>query len=165
MTPGCPRTTTAAVVAHHLLCAHTYSMIELGAGHAYSTAAPADFFARWIDHEGWSEWSPDSEWVTFKGPVQLGAKGVLKPKGAPRVKFTISALENDRRYADTSVFPGARLVFDHTAAEAGGRTELRARVTVAGPLAGLWAKILSKGFRHSVQADLDRLVTLVEAQR
>lgn len=140
-------------------------MIELGGGNATSTALPANFFARWIDHNGWPEWSPDTEWVTLDGPVQLGARGVLKPKGGPKVKFFISALSEDHQYADTSVFPGARLLFDHTAIRKGDRTELRARVTLAGPLARVWALILGKGFKDSVQADLDRLVRIVESER
>jgi hypothetical protein len=140
-------------------------MIEIGVGHGSSTEPPARFFARWIDHESWTEWSPDTEWVRLDGPARLGAKGRLKPAGGPRVAFTISAFEQDRRYADTSTFPGARLVFDHTVTAAGDRTELAARVTVTGPLARLWAAILGKGFRKSVQADLDRLIALVEEER
>ena len=36
-------------------------------------------------------------------------------------------------------------------------------VTMAGPLARIWAKLLGGGFRKTVQPDLDRLVALVEA--
>ena len=34
---------------------------------------------------------------------------------------------------------------------------------MTGPLAWLWAKVMGGGFRESCQADLDRLVALVEA--
>jgi hypothetical protein len=138
-------------------------MIELGSGHATSTAPPPAFFARWIDHDGWRAWSPDTEWARLDGPVRLGARGVLKPRGGPKVTFTISALEPDHRYTDTSVFPGARLVFEHTVVGVGDHTEVRALVTLTGPLSRVWAAILGKGFRESVQADLDRLVLMVEA--
>lgn len=126
-------------------------------------ASPEAFFARWVDCNGWPEWSPDTEWVRLEGPVQLGARGVLKPKGGPKVKFFISALSKNHQYADTSVFPGARLVFDHTVTREGDRTKLQARVTLAGPLARVWALILGTGFKVSVQADLDRLVRIVES--
>ena len=138
-------------------------MIVLGSGNATSTASPGAFFSRWVDHDGWPQWSPDTEWVRLDGPVQLGARGVLKPKGGPKVKFFISALSEDHQYADTSVFPGARLIFDHTAIHDGDRTELRAQVTLTGALARVWALILDKGFKDSVQADLDRLVRIVES--
>ncbi|WP_211195838.1 SRPBCC family protein [Agromyces sp. H66] len=138
-------------------------MRTLATGSATSTASADGFFARWIDHDTWSEWSPDTEWARVEGPVATGARGVLKPKGGPRTRFTVSACTPGREYTDTARFPGARLVFQHTAEAVGGETVLRVLVTVDGRLAPLWAAILGGGFRDSVQADLDRLVALVEA--
>lgn len=136
----------------------------LGTGTARSTAPAAAYFAKWIDHEGWPAWSPDTEWARVDGEVVTGATGVLKPKGGPKTRFTISACVPDREYTDTAGFPGARLVFRHTAEPADGATELRVHVTLDGPMAPLWAALLGRGFRDSVQADLDRLVAIVEAE-
>lgn len=36
---------------------------SLAAAQAKSTAPPARFFDRWVDHDTWSEWSPDIELV------------------------------------------------------------------------------------------------------
>ncbi len=137
-------------------------MIELGLGHAISTASPDAYFARWIDHDTWPAWSPDTEWVRVDGPVQVGTRGVLKPKGAPKVKFIISACSPGREYTDTTLLPGARLVFQHTVEPAASGTELRVQITMRGPLTFLWSKIMGAGFRESAQADLDRLVRMVE---
>jgi hypothetical protein len=138
-------------------------MIEITSAHARSRVTPEQFFARWIDHATWPDWSPDTEWVHLDAPPALGVSGELKPKGGPKTRFEISAFQPGREYTDTSFFPGARLVFQHLAARSGTETELVVRVTLSGPLARLWAGILGKGFRESAQADLDRLVTLVEA--
>jgi hypothetical protein len=137
-------------------------MIELGRGAATSTGSPAAYFARWIEHDTWPTWSPDTEWVRVKGPTAVGTRGVLKPRGGPRVKFAISACTSDREYTDTSSLPGARLVFQHTVEPSGQGCDLRVLVTMEGPLAFVWAKIMGAGFRDSAQADLDRLVRLVE---
>lgn len=99
------------------------------------------------------------------GPVAVGTRGVLKPKGAPKVKFVISACTADREYTDTSLLPGARLIFQHTVAPAGAGSQLHVRITMTGLLSVLWAKIMGGGFRDSAQADLDRLVELVERQQ
>ena len=139
-------------------------MINLGTASATSSAPAAGFFARWIDHDSWGEWSPDTEWVRLDGPVALGATGVIKPTGGPKTRFTISALDVDREYTDTSYLPGARLVFRHLVASASGLTRLDVAVSMSGPLAWLWARIMGGGFRESTQADLDRLVALVEAE-
>lgn len=137
-------------------------MMELGTGHATSTAASHEYFTRWVDHASWPQWSPDTDWVRVQAPVRTGAQGLLKPKGGPKVKFVISTCEPDREYTDTTLLPGARLVFQHTASQTAAGTDLRVLVTISGPLARLWTLILGKGFRESAQADLDRLVHLVE---
>lgn len=138
-------------------------MIQLGRGATHSTASPAAYFARWVEHDTWPAWSPDTEWVRVDGPVAVGTHGVVKPKGAPRVKFVISACTPDREYTDTTVLPGAHLIFQHTVdPDTQGGSDLRVRITIEGPLAFVWAKVMGGGFRDSAQADLDRLVRLVE---
>ncbi len=137
-------------------------MIELGLGSAMSTATPNAFFARWIDHSTWPNWSPDTEWVRLDGPVGVGTRGVLKPKAGPKIKFVISTCAADCEYTDTALLPGARLVFQHTVEEVEGGSKLRVRVTIEGFLAVFWAKVMGGSFRHSVQADLNRLVRIVE---
>jgi len=139
-------------------------MIELGTASATSTAPASGFFARWLDHDSWGEWSPDTDWVKLDGPVALGVTGVIKPTGGPKTRFTISALDADREYTDTSYLPGARLVFQHLVIADAGVTRLNVGVSMSGPLAWLWSRVMGGGFRESTQADLDRLVALVESE-
>ena len=138
----------------------------LGVGTAQSSAPLELFYERWIDHSTWPTWSPDTEWVRMKTPTKQGASGTLKPRGGPAVRFFVSALTPPPHgeYTDTSRFPGARLVFQHTGSTVDGMTNLDVRVTMSGIFAPFWSRIMGKSFAHSAQADLDRLVTLVEAQ-
>ncbi|WP_222269127.1 hypothetical protein [Modestobacter marinus] len=106
-------------------------MIELACGSARSSAGPDAYFARWVDHGTWPAWSPDTEWVRVAGPVRTGTRGVLKPRGGPRVRFVVSACRPGREYTDTSRLPGACLVFQHVAEESGAGTELGVRVTLS----------------------------------
>lgn len=129
---------------------------------AHSTASPAAFFAKWVDHASWNEWSPDCEWVRVEGEVVQGAHGELKPTSGPKVKFEITALRPDREYTDTSSLPGAALVFRHLATERAGGTDLSVSVTMSGPLTFFWSRIMGRGFAESAPADLARLVDLVE---
>lgn len=137
-------------------------MMELGRGAATSIASPEAFFARWLEYDTWAQWSPDTEWVKVDGPVAVGTRGVLKTKGGPKVKFVISACTPGREYTDSSLLPGARLVFQHTVVPDGTGSKSAVLVTMSGPLSWLWAKIMGGRFRASAQADLDRLVDLVE---
>lgn len=138
-------------------------MTELARATATSSAPPDAFFARWVDHATWPDWSPDTEWVRLDGPVTTGTGGRLKPTSGPSVRFVISVCSPPGEYTDTSHLPGARLVFRHTATRVGDVTELHADVAISGPLSRVWALTLGRGFRTSAQDDLDRLVRLVEA--
>lgn len=95
-------------------------------------------------------------------PLRVGTRGVLRPKKGPTSKFVVTALIPDRLYEDTTLLPGARLVFRHEAAELDGRTRLSATVTVSGPTSYLWAALLRKEISGGLQRDLNTLVRLVE---
>ena len=139
-------------------------MSHILASASTESIAPASaFFDRWIDHSSWHEWDPDTESVTVNGPVEAGAKGRFKPKGGPAVPFTILVCDRPREYTDVSRLVGARLTFQHLATPTPNGTALEANVTLDGPLAGLWFRIMGKGFATSVPAALERLVKLVEA--
>ena len=138
-------------------------MIELASTTTTSSAPPSAYFARWIDHSSWSEWSPDTEWVVVDGPVQAGARGTIKPQGAPKARFEITRLVQDASYDDTTRFLGATMLFAHDATPLDGGTELTVRVTMTGPLAGLWSRILGADFGAGVVDDLHRLVHAVES--
>lgn len=129
---------------------------------ATSTAAPAAFFTKWADMATWPEWNQDTEWVTLDGPFVQGATGVLKPQGGPKTKFVVTKL-TDSEFIDTSKLLGARLIFAHEVATIAGATTVTVRITMEGPLRGLWIKIMGGGLRDSLQRDVDALVAAAEA--
>ncbi|MEV6211518.1 hypothetical protein [Kitasatospora sp. NPDC051914] len=139
-------------------------MTKLAAARITSTAHPSVFFARWADTATWPEWNTDTEWVRLDGPFEAGTTGVLKPKGGPKVPFTVETLVPEREFTDVSKLLGARLTFRHLVGRtAEGTTAVDVDVTLTGPLAPLWNAILGKGIRDSLQADLDRLAATAEA--
>ncbi|WP_431682425.1 SRPBCC family protein [Kitasatospora sp. KL5] len=139
-------------------------MTKLAEARITSTAHPSAFFARWADTATWPEWNTDTEWVRLDGPFEAGTTGVLKPKGGPKVPFTVETLVPEREFTDVSRLLGARLTFRHLVGRtAEGTTAVDVDVTLTGPLAPLWNAILGKGIRESLQADLDRLAATAEA--
>jgi hypothetical protein len=141
-------------------------MITIAETEAQSTAAPAGFFRKWGDMATWPEWNLDTQWVRLDGPFETGSRGVLKPKGGPKVKFVIESLVPDREFVDVSLLVGARLTFRHMVEPLPeGGCRVRVTVTMAGPLRWLWFKILGSGLQASLQPDLDRLVAAVEAEQ
>ena len=127
-----------------------------------SSSAPASaFFARWADMATWPEWNTDTAWVRLDGPFVEGATGVLKPRGGPRVRFTVEQLD-DHTFVDVSRMPGGRVTFAHHIESTAAGSTIRVSVDIDGPLAFVWRRILGDGFRTSLQPDLDRLVETAE---
>lgn len=138
-------------------------MTEIAAASVTSSAPPAAFFARWADVATWPEWDHGIEWVRLDGPFAQGTTGTLKPKGGPKTRFVIASLVDGREFVDVSRLPGARLTFAHyVTPDADGGCSVRVQVDVSGPLRRLWALILGKGVRASLQHDLDRLARVAE---
>ena len=137
-------------------------MSHLATATVTSAASPAAFFARWADMASWPEWNLDTEWVRLDGPFAEGATGTLKPRGGPKVTFTVERL-SATEFIDVSALLGARLRFAHHISNTAGATDVRVEVSITGPLAALWRLILGRGIRASVQPDLERLATAAEA--
>ncbi len=129
-----------------------------------SSAAPAAFFARWADMATWPEWNTDTEWVRLDGPFVQGATGVLKPKGGPKVRFTVTELVDGRTFVDVSRLLGARLTFRHEVADRrDGGCRVDVTVSLDGPLRLFWTAVLGKGLKRTAQVDLDRLSAVAES--
>ena len=139
-------------------------MTTIATAQIRSAAAPDAFFERWADMATWPEWNLDTEWVRLDGPFVQGATGQLKPKGGPKVSFTVERLVPGREFVDVSRLLGARLTFAHTVRElAEGGCEVQVVVTLTGPLAFAWRLILAKGIAASAQPDLERLAAAAES--
>jgi len=137
-------------------------MAHIATAEVTSSAEPAAFFARWADMATWPEWNLDTEWVRLDGPFTEGAAGTLKPKGGPRVPFVVAKLTDDE-FVDVSKLLGARLTFAHRVHRNDTHTDVRVDVSLAGPLAFVWRRILGKGIAASAQPDLERLAEAAEA--
>jgi uncharacterized membrane protein len=138
-------------------------MISIASAQVTSEAPASAFFAKWADMATWPEWNTDTAWVRLDGPFVTGTTGELKPKGGPKVRFVLSSVVPGEEFVDTSLLLGARLEFRHTVrARPDGGCDVRVDVTMSGPLARAWNLVLAKGFRTSVQPDLDRLARAAE---
>jgi hypothetical protein len=138
-------------------------MTRIAHAHATSTAPPSAFFAKWADMATWPDWNTDTEWVRLDGPFVQGATGKLKPKGGPAVRFVVTTLVPDREFVDASRLFGARLQFAHRLARVGEVTQLDVEISITGPLAWLWVRVLGKNLAATAQPDMRNLVAAAEA--
>jgi len=125
---------------------------------AESAARPHAVWERYVDVDHWSEWSRHGvEWSHLDGPFQLGAKGRSKPPGMPAATFRLVAVELDARFVSEVRLPGGRLRFEHVIESSGAGSRITHRVSVHGPLAALYARIVRKGTERALGDGVDRL--------
>jgi hypothetical protein len=137
-------------------------MIAIASAHVAVAASPSAVFDRWVDVATWPQWNADTEWVRLDAAFTQGGTGVLKPKGGPKVKFVIEKL-TETEFVDVSRLVGARLTFNHRVTPTVGGCVVDVAITMSGPLAWLWNRILGKGLAASVQPDLEALANVAES--
>jgi len=112
----------------------------------------------------WPDWDAAVSWSRLDGPFAVGTTGELKPKGGPKVRFTIETLEPESEFTDVSLMPGARLRIRHlVGVDDDGLTRVDVEVSLDGPLAWLWRRLLGRGIATSTPEGLAQLVVLAEA--
>lgn len=111
--------------------------------HSQTTDVTASkLWAVFSDLENWNQWDQGVEETRWVVP---GQKFLLTPKGAGPVKITVSAFEEGRLWTDQTSFPLAVMEGEHLFIPVEGGTEVRTTMTVKGPLAWLWDKIVVSG--------------------
>jgi hypothetical protein len=113
---------------------------------------------RYVDVEHWSDWSRHGvEWSRLDGPFEVGSKGKSKAPGLPAATFRLVAVEPDAHFVTEVRLPGGRLRFEHVIEPSEAGSRITHRVSVDGPLAVLYARILRRGTERAVPDGVDRL--------
>lgn len=123
---------------------------------AVTTASPDAIWALYEQVRSWKEWDQEVEWSRLDGPFEVGSAGVLKPKGGPASRFRLTGVERGRRFSDITRLPLATLAFEHTLTPTEGGTRIHHQVTIRGPLAFLFSRVIGRkiaaGLPHAVGA-------------
>lgn len=116
----------------------------------------------WTDVNGWSRWHSDLDLCKLEGRFEKGNHFLLKPKGAPTFKIELTAVEEGRAFTDCTKFFGARMFDSHLLEETPEGVRLTNTLTVEGPLAFLWIKLVAQKVAATVPAENDALVALAK---
>lgn len=99
----------------------------------------------WTDVNRWSEWQDDLEFARLEGEFGEGAQFLLRPRGGPDVKVQLLNVEKNVNFTDVTRFPLAQMTGAHDLIRRGKEIEVRTTITVRGPLAFLWVRLVAKG--------------------
>jgi uncharacterized protein YndB with AHSA1/START domain len=132
-----------------------------------TTATPEQVWARYADPASWPAWDHETESVTVEGPMAVGTRGRLKPKGGPTTTFEFVEVEPGRGFTDVTRLPLtrlplARLEFSHRIEPDGEATRFTHRVTITGPLSPLFARVVGRNVAAGLPGAMCTLARLAE---
>ena len=131
-----------------------------------TTASPAAVWALWEDPKRWPEWNKDIASVAdFDQPLALGGTARVRLKGSLPMQFHITALESRRLFTDEARLPGARMGHEHHLEPLpDGGARIGNRLYIRGPLERLYAAVLGRRMRASVQQFVRSEKALAESE-
>lgn len=126
----------------------------------YSGVKKERIWALWIDVNSWPKWHGDLEYCKLEGDFVVGNHFVLKPKGSPAVKISLTKISSGREFTDCTHFFGAKMYDTHAIEETENGVLLSNKLVVTGPLKWLWIWLVARKVADSVPEEIDALVSL-----
>jgi hypothetical protein len=119
----------------------------------------------WVDVSSWPKWDSEIEETVMKRPFAVGTQFSLKPKGGPKVSIRLTEVTPLRSFTDVTTFPFAKMYDFHEINETLNGVVLKSKITVSGPLAWLWRKIVAQGVASGVPMQMEALVSYAKKSK
>lgn len=111
----------------------------------------------------WAEVDHNIERITISAPPGVGVPFTLKPKGGPTLSFVIGDFLAPTTYSDICAMPLAKMKTLHTLEASGGGTVMRVRITITGPLARFWGRVVGRKHAAGLPAQTERILKAARA--
>jgi uncharacterized protein YndB with AHSA1/START domain len=126
-------------------------------------AEPAEVWKLWTDVARWPEWDVSKEIARLDGPFEPGVSGWAKQRGNLGGSFTITAVDDGRRFVTECPMPMGKVTFEHVLERVGdGRVRLIKRADVQGGF-GTLVRLLAPKLRRDNDESLTALERLLNA--
>ena len=120
-------------------------------------AGPDAVWKLWTDVARWPEWDVSKEIARLDGPFEPGSCGWAKQRGNLGGSFTITVVDDGRRWVTECPVPMGKVVFDHVLEPvAGGRVRVVKRAEVQGGF-GTLLRLMAPKMRRETARSLDAL--------
>jgi uncharacterized protein YndB with AHSA1/START domain len=124
-------------------------------------AEPAEVWKVWTDVARWPEWDVSKEIAGLDGPFEPGVSGWAKQRGHLGGSFTITAVDDGRRWVSECAIPMGKVVFDHLLEPvAEGRVRVVKSVEVQGGFGSL-LRLAAPKMRRDIAGSLAALERLL----
>jgi hypothetical protein len=111
---------------------------------------------------GWAEIDENIEMISIETAPAAGSKFFLKPKGGPRLAFTIGDFLPPATYSDICSMPGATMKTTHQLRR-GEVTTIDIQITIQGILAPLWGQLVGRKHAQGLPAQTARFIAAAQS--
>lgn len=112
------------------------------------------------DIENWPSIDENIEFVTVYGTPSAGSQFTLKPKGGPKLSFTIGEFQPPHVYSDICRMPLARMETRHTVHQGLVTADIR----IEGALSGLWGRLVGRKHARGLPALTEKMLKAARAR-
>ncbi len=112
----------------------------------------------WADVNHWHTWQNDIDYAKLDGEFKVGEKFLLKPKGGPKVNIEIVRAERNKLFTDLTRFPLAKMYGHHEFIDHGDALEIKTSMSIHGPLAFIWRKLVAEDVARGLSQQTESLV-------
>jgi hypothetical protein len=129
-----------------------------------TSASPERVWQVWSDVRTWPRWNPDVQAVHIDGPFTTGATGTMTTKAGGTHAITLTDVQPGRSFRlETSPAPLSTFVFQCDVRPTGGGSTIGQRVSMRGPLGGVYSAMMGRGIAQGFEPILAGLKAAVES--
>ena len=116
------------------------------------------------DVQSWHKWDTEILNATLEGDFVVGAKGTMKPKKGPQLKFYISDLVPNKSYTFNTIMPVGELVIERRLVKVNNEIQFTDDIKFTGFLKYVFGLILGGQFRKVLPEVMQKFKNLAEGK-
>jgi hypothetical protein len=117
-----------------------------------------------IDVENWHKWDTELLEAKLEGIFEKGAKGTMKPKSGPKLKFYISELIPNHSYTINTIMPVGNFVIKRSLTEINNEVHFTDDIAFTGFLKHIFGVMLGTQFRKILPDVMNNFKRIAECK-
>ena len=117
-----------------------------------------------IDVQNWHQWDTELLEANLEGIFEKGAKGTMKPKTGPKLKFYISELIPNHSYTINTIMPVGELVIKRSLIETNKEIHFTDDIAFTGFLKYIFGVMLGGQFRKVLPEVMNNFKRIAESK-
>lgn len=127
-------------------------------------AAKTNVWQTLIDVHNWHRWDTELIEANLEGSFEKGAKGTMKPKTGPKLKFYISEIVPNQSYTINTIMPVGELVIKRSLTEKDNQIHFTDDISFTGFFKYIFGFMLGGQFRKVLPEVMNNFKRIAESK-